>query len=415
MNRLLESISSSIAELNGEPKQEKEKTSMDHKNVQNELTSGIAETFTQAAADSEQKMRLLVADGNATIRKLLRMGLDSDSYEVIEATTGQEALSIATRSPEPHAILLDARIGGELDGLQVCRELKNDMQYRTIPVVMLTTSGASEEINEAVEAGADEFLTKPINRSELKVRLRSITRLHKGNAELIGAETVALCLARAVASKDGYSSGHVEQAANFAVAFGKSLGLDSAQLKMLRFGAMLHNVGKIAIPDSILEKTGPLTPRERALFHQHPRVGCDICAPLKPLSPVLPIIRHHKEHFDGTGYPDGLRGDQIPLKAQIVGIVDVYSALTNDRPFRRAKSQSEAFEILRHRAQQGIHDSNLVEKFIQTFDTAKSEATDVSGEDHASEIHADANGRAATDRIPTTADLSEATPAAANA
>lgn len=180
---------------------------------------------------------------------------------------------------------------------------------------------------------------------------------------MIGAESVALSLARAVASKDGYSSGHVEQVANHAVAFGKTLGMDSADLKMLRYGAILHNVGKIAIPDSILEKTGPLTPRERALFHQHPRVGCDICAPLKPLGPVLPIIRHHKEHFDGTGYPDGLRGNDIPVKAQIVGIVDCYSALTNDRPFRRAKTHAEALEILRERARQGMHDPELIEKF----------------------------------------------------
>lgn len=254
-----------------------------------------------------------------------------------------------------------------INGLEVCRQLKSDMQYRTIPVIVMTTTGASEEISEAVDAGADEFLSKPINRCELEVRLRSITRMHKGNAEMIGAESVALSLARAVASKDGYSSGHVEQVANFAVAFGKALGLDSSELKMLRYGAILHNVGKIAIPDSILEKTGPLTPRERALFHQHPRVGCDICAPLKPLRPVLPIIRHHKEHFDGTGYPDGLRGDQIPLMAQIVGVVDVYSALTSDRPFRRAKTNAEAIEILRERTCQGIHDPQLVEKFYECF------------------------------------------------
>jgi putative two-component system response regulator len=269
--------------------------------------------------------------------------------------------------PEPHAILIDACIGG-VDGLEVCRRLKSDMQYRTIPVIIMTTTGSNEEIAEAVEAGADEFLSKPVNRGELTVRLRSITRMHKGNTEMIGAESVALSLARAVASKDGYSSGHVEQVANYAVAFGKTLGMDSAELKMLRYGAILHNVGKIAIPDSILEKTGPLTPRERALFHQHPRVGCDICSPLKPLRPVLPIIRHHKEHFDGTGYPDGLRGSEIPLKAQIVGIVDVYSALTNDRPFRMAKTHSEAIEILRERAKHGMHDPELIEKYCNAID-----------------------------------------------
>ena len=330
------------------------------------FTDGIAETFTQSAADVSQRMRILVADSNATIRKLLRHSLSSDDYEVFEAGDGKEALELAMQRPEPHAILVDAQIKG-IDGLEVCRTLKGDMQYRTIPVIVMTTTGANEEIAEAVEAGADEFLSKPINRGELAVRLRSITRMHQGNAEMIGAESVALSLARAVASKDGYSSGHVEQVANFAVAFGKSLGLDSSELKMLRYGAILHNVGKIAIPDSILEKTGPLTPRERALFHQHPRVGCDICGPLKPLRPVLPIIRHHKEHFDGTGYPDGLRGEQIPLMAQIVGIVDVYSALTSDRPFRRAKSNAEAMEILRERTRQGIHDPDLVEKFYQSF------------------------------------------------
>lgn len=326
------------------------------------LSDGIAETFTQVAVDSVQKMRILIADGNATIRKLLRLGLSSEDYEIVEASDGNEALRLATQSPEPNAILIDARIAG-IDGLEVCRRLKSDMQFRTIPVVILTTTGSNEEITEAVEAGADEFLSKPISRGELLVRIRSITRMHRGNAEMIGAESVALSLARAVASKDGYSSGHVEQVANHAVAFGKTLGMDSADLKMLRYGAILHNVGKIAIPDSILEKTGPLTPRERALFHQHPRVGCDICAPLKPLGPVLPIIRHHKEHFDGTGYPDGLRGQDIPLKAQIVGIVDCYSALTNDRPFRRAKTHAEAVEILRERARQGMHDPTLIEKF----------------------------------------------------
>lgn len=321
-----------------------------------------------AASGEDSRMRILVADGNPTVRKLLRMGLDQDLYQVTEAATGPEVLELAAHSPEPQAILLDAQIGGGKNGMQVCRELKSDGRLQAIPIIMLTTTGASEEVSEAVDAGADEFLAKPINRAELQIRLRSTTRLHQGDAEMAGAESLAMCLVRAVANKDGYSSGHVEQVANVAVAFGRFLGLNARELKMLRLGAMLHNVGKIAIPDSILEKTGPLTPRERALFHQHPRVGCDICAPLKPLAPVIPIIRHHKEHFDGTGYPDGLRGDQIPLKAQIVGIVDVYSALTNDRPFRRAKSQDEAIGLLRQRAKHGLHDPQLMEKFIEAVD-----------------------------------------------
>ena len=175
---------------------------------------------------------------------------------------------------------------------------------------------------------------------------------------------MAFALARAVASKDGYSNSHVEEVANYAQRFGEALKLDPAELKILKYGAILHNVGKIAIPDSVLEKTGGLTPREKALFQQHPRVGCDICAPLKPLKPILPIIRHHKEHWDGTGYPDGLHGDDIPLGAQIVGIVDAYVAMTSDRPWRVAIDADTAIVKLRELGHRGIHNMDLVDRFI---------------------------------------------------
>jgi putative two-component system response regulator len=147
------------------------------------------------------------------------------------------------------------------------------------------------------------------------------------------------------------------------VLLGEELKMDPAELKILKYGAILHNVGKIAIPDALLEKNGPLTPREKALFHQNPRVGCDICAPLKPLKPILPIIRHHKEHWDGTGYPDALRGDDIPIGAQIVGVVDVYSALTSNRPYRSAIAHEDAIGKLKERAHKGMHNPELVVRF----------------------------------------------------
>ena len=225
-----------------------------------------------------------------------------------------------------------------------------------------------EEKVKALDAGVDEFLTKPINRAEMTVRLRSLVRMHRYNQEMIGAESVAMALARAVASKDGYSSGHVEHVANYSLLLGQALGLDSSQLKIIKYGAILHNVGKIVIPDFVLEKTGPLTPREKALFQQHPRVGCDICAPLKPLRPILPIIRHHKEHWDGSGFPDALRGDEIPIGAQIVGVVDVYTALTTDRPFRKAIKHAEALASLRERGRRGMHNPELVEIFISALE-----------------------------------------------
>jgi putative two-component system response regulator len=260
-------------------------------------------------------------------------------------------------------MVVDLRLS-KVDGYEVCRTLKTDDRSQMLPIIVTTSLDSPEEKMRAMEAGADDFLVKPINRADLMVRLRSLLRIHRFNQELIGAESVALALARAVAAKDGYAHSHVEKVSAYAVEFGRALRLDTSDLKILKYGAILHNVGKIAIPDAVLEKTGPLTPREMAMFQQHPRVGCDICAPLKPLRPVLPIIRHHKEHWDGTGYPDGLRGEAIPLGAQIVGIVDVYAALTSDRPYRKAVSQDEAVATLRVQAGEGRHDPDLVEKFI---------------------------------------------------
>ncbi len=315
-------------------------------------------------AGSQEVQRVLVADSNPTVRKILQHQFKSMGWETIEAQDGPQTLELARRNPRPHAIILDLKLSG-LDGYAVCRELKSDEQSQMIPIIVTTNVDSPEEKLRALEAEADDCLTKPVNRAELMLRLRSLLRIHRFNQELIGAESVAMALARAVAAKDGYAHSHLEKVAALAVTFGKVLELDSTELKVLKYGAILHNVGKIAIPDSVLEKTGPLTPREMALFQQHPRVGCDICAPLKPLQSVLPIIRHHKEHWDGTGYPDGLRGDEIPLGAQIVGIVDVYTALTSDRPYRRAVTHEEAIETLRGQAGEGRHSPKLIEQFIE--------------------------------------------------
>ena len=329
--------------------------------------SGEFGTATVVADETKEITRVLVADGNSTVRKILRHNFVTLGWEIIEAEDGEETLRLANDSRTPHAILLELNLA-KIDGYEVCRRLKADIQSRLIPVVALTSLDNHEDKTRALEAGVDEFLTKPINRAELTVRLRSLVRMHRFNQELIGAESVAMALARAVAAKDGYSHGHVEQVANYAVILGEEIGLAPAELKIVKYGAILHNVGKIAIPDSVLEKTGPLTPREKALFQQHPRVGCDICAPLKPLRPLLPIIRHHKEHWDGTGFPDALRGDEIPLGAQIVGIVDVYSALTTDRPFRQAIKHEQALENLRERVRRGLHNAKLVEEFINALE-----------------------------------------------
>ena len=318
--------------------------------------------------------RILIADDNAALRRVLRHMVAALGWSPVEATDGQQALELASSNPLPHAILLAMSLP-KLDSHEVCRRLKADDRCQMIPIVVMTAEDSPEQKLRALEAGADDFLVKPVTRAELTARLRSLLRIHKSNQELIGAESVAMALARAVAAKDGYAHRHVEAVANLSVELGKALGLDPIELKMLRYGAILHNVGKIGIPDAILEKTGALTPREMAVFQQHPRVGCDICAPLKPLKPVLPIIRHHKERWDGMGYPDGLRGEEIPLGAQIVGIVNVFAAMISNRPYRKAISETDAMAHLREQAKQGAHNEELVERLIRVVSPAEQHKT----------------------------------------
>jgi len=325
-------------------------------------------------SDAEAFTRVLVADGNPTVRKVLKHMFTGLGWQTLQAADGEEALKLVRAQPAPQAVWLDLHLP-KIDGFEVCRTLKAHDRYNLIPIVAMTSEDSPEVRLRALEAGVDDLLRKPVNRAEVTFRVRSLFRINKYCQELVGAQSVAVALARAVAAKDGYSYHHVEQVARYCAMLGEAIGMSEAEQKILRYGAILHNVGKIGIPDAVLEKTSPLTPRERALFQQHPRVGCDICSPLKPLAPVLPIIRHHKEHWDGTGYPDGLRGDDIPPGAQIVGIVNVYCALLSNRPYRKAISPDEAIGHLREHAQQGLHNPELVEKFITCLQKANMVST----------------------------------------
>ncbi|MBN1589565.1 MAG: response regulator, partial [Pirellulales bacterium] len=318
----------------------------------------------EADQDPDATTRVLVADGNASVRRILRQWLTSLGFETIEADNGPTALEVAHGRPAPHVILLDAKLSG-MSGYETCRALKGDTRLQMIPIILCTTLDNTAEKTRAFDAGADDFLVKPISRADLIVRLRSLLRIYQFNQELIGAESVAMALAKAVAAKDGYSQNHVAKTAQYAVMLGEKLGLDVAELKSLKYGAILHNVGKISIPDAILEKKGSLTPREMAMFQQHPQIGCDICSSLKPLKPVLTIIRHHKERWDGSGYPDRLQGTEIPLDAQIVGIVDAYTALISNRPYRKAMTHGEAIAVLRRQTLDGWYNPDLFERFVE--------------------------------------------------
>jgi putative two-component system response regulator len=251
-----------------------------------------------------------------------------------------------------------------MSGLAACRELKRSHATRLIPVVLMTGFPDRQNRIEAIEVGADDFLTKPIDFQELQARARSLVRLKRYTDDLESADGVIMSLALTVEARDPYTDGHCQRLASYAVALGRRLQLPDDDLRALRRGGFLHDLGKIAVSDTILQKAGPLTSDEFGVMKQHPLLGEHLCGNLRALHRVRPIVRHHHEHLDGSGYPDRLRGDAIPLLAQILGIVDVYDVMTTERPYRTAVAPERVREELVDQVRRGWRSQALVEAFL---------------------------------------------------
>jgi putative two-component system response regulator len=224
---------------------------------------------------------------------------------------------------------------------------------------------------DGIEAGADDFLGKPFSPAELRARIRALLRMKAFTDELEHAEAVLCGLARSIEAKDPYTEGHCERLASCAVAVGRVLRLEEDDLTALRRGGYLHDLGKVAVPEAVLLNPGPLTALQRELMQRHPVVGEEICRPLRSLQPVLPIIRHHHERKDGSGYPDGLRGEAIPVTARVLQVADVYDALTSDRPYRRAASNAVGLEMLESEARAGWWDPEIVRAFREVVNDGR--------------------------------------------
>jgi putative two-component system response regulator len=230
-------------------------------------------------------------------------------------------------------------------------------------VVLITGHSATEDRVAGINAGADDFLSKPVEHLQLIARVRSLLRQKAFTDELERAESVLFALARSIEGKDPYTEGHCERLAEYSSRLAENLGLEASQIIALRRAGLVHDIGKVAVPDSILLKPGRLTPSERKIMERHPVVGERICSPLKSFQLVLPIIRHHHEKMNGTGYPDKLKGEDIPLTARILQIVDVYDALTTSRPYKRALGVEEALALMRKEIAKGWWDSNVFTAF----------------------------------------------------
>ncbi|MGB7587039.1 MAG: HD domain-containing phosphohydrolase [Terriglobales bacterium] len=321
-----------------------------------------AAPITSQAASLRHVPRVLVVDDNPDTMNLMQELLETQGYEVITMPDAAQA-EAEIRRQLPDLILSDVIMPGK-SGYELCRELKADPATRLIPFVLITGLADREDKLRGIEAGADDFLNKPIFSEELFARVNSLIRLKEFTDELENAESVLCTLGLSVESRDPYTEGHCERLAESAANLGRHLGLDEASIVALRRGGYLHDLGKIAVPDEILKKGTNLTPEEWAVMKLHPITGENICRPLKSLRLVLPIIRHHHEHSDGSGYPDGLRKDQIPLLPRILQVADVYDALRTARPYKPALSHEHAALTMQREAKSGLWDEGLVREFF---------------------------------------------------
>jgi cyclic di-GMP phosphodiesterase len=289
---------------------------------------------------------ILVVEDDPALRALATRLLEREGYRVIAVADGEVGYrSVAEHAPD--LVLLDVGLP-KLDGYEVTRRLRRDPRMATLPILIVTARTGAEEAVAGLDAGADDFVRKPYDRSELLARIRSALRLRRALVGMEAANAVVTSLANAVAAKDAQTEHHCQRLAYLAARLGLRIGITGAELDAVAYGALLHDVGKIGVPDSVLTKPSPLDADEWELMRRHPEIGERICAPLAAFAAFGPIIRHHHERWDGAGYPDGLRGQAIPVGARIVALVDSFDAMTHDRPYRQARPVADALdEVIR--------------------------------------------------------------------
>lgn len=327
--------------------------------------------FDPVAAPADRPTILVVED-DAHIRDVLSELLGTLGYRMLMAASAEQALD-ALNVVSPDLVLTDVHLGA-MSGIELCARLKADPRYELMPVVILTAVGDLEARVAGLAAGADDFFTKPVAFVELRTRLGVLLRVRLLLSQLERAEAVITTLALTIEARDPYTLGHCDRLSRYAVAVGEGLGLDPEMVRSLRLGGYLHDLGKIAVPDGILLKPGPLDPIEYERIRAHPGAGSDLVLGLRSMELVRPIMRHHHEKWDGSGYPDGLKGEAIPLGARIISVVDVFDALHTERPYKAALSRSEAVSTLIREADLGYWDPRVVETFLEILRHFKHDA-----------------------------------------
>src|SRR3982074_3570384 len=306
--------------------------------------------------------RILVVDDQPSIAGLMSQLLGMRGYDVVTAANAEEAEAEVERQV-PDLILSDVIMPGK-SGYELCREFKDNPATRLIPFVLITGLSDSGDKLRGIEVGADDFLNKPVLAEELIARVKSLLRLKEFTDELETVDSVLCTLGLIVEGRDPYTEGHCERLAVNAADLGRHLGLDQDSIIALRRAGYLHDLGKIAVPDEILKKGSNLSAEEWEIMKLNPVTGENICKPLKSLRLVLPIIRHHHEHSDGSGYPDALSKPEIPVLPRILQVVDVYDALRTARPYKAPLSHEQAAQTMREEARRGLWDAEMVAEYF---------------------------------------------------
>ena len=309
------------------------------------------------------RAKVLVVDDHPSSRMVTGALLAVEGYRVLEADSGTMAIH-KVLTDDPDLILLDVMMPG-MDGYEVCRRLKADGHTRLIPIVFVTALDDRKARLQGIEAGGDDFLTKPFDRLELSARVKSLIRQKRLNQDLDHAEKVLFSIARTVESRDPNTGDHCERLVKRGKAFGEFLGLSRSEVRDLMWGGYLHDIGKVGIPDAILLKPGKFTPEEFNAMKSHVTIGETICQPMRTMRGVTPIIRHHHERWDGSGYPDNLKGHSIPYLAQVFQLIDIYDALSSERPYKNAFTPRESLGIMQEETDKGWRNPDLFERFSE--------------------------------------------------
>lgn len=330
---------------------------------------GVLSAFPPGSGSLAAPNRVLVADDDEPETALFTRVLSEQGYAVDVARDGESALKAVSANP-PDVILVDAMLP-TLDGFEICRRLRREPATRLTPVILVPSLSSHAERIEAFEAGADEVLVKPIDTAELLARVRALARVKHYTDDLDSASSIIMTIALMIESRRGFAEGHCYRMANYAMALGRRLGLGSDDLQTLYRGGFLHDIGMLAIPDPVLCKASPLDRAEYELIRSHPVVGDALMSNLRSLQAVRPIVRHHHEHLDGSGYPDGLRGDAIPLLAQIIGVIDIFDAVTTLRPYQPARPRATAVAVLREETDKGWYRRDVVDDFVTLIESGR--------------------------------------------